>query len=706
MERDLRSRAPLTWLLAGCLALMACLGCLAAAGTAGLFVYQQRAAEGPAASPTARPFVAAATATASQAATPAAPPNPLAIEATATATATLTATRPLAIPDPEMRPGLDLRPAASIIQEPVAPELYGQLEALLNAEFPIHDSYEAARRLSSYDVGPRTITTPPYEVGDRQRFYTDGETMVDAILMAVTDHAYFWVDERLSLDQVAVAAAAERFEEAYYPRLVNLFGQEWQPGVDNDPHFSVLHLSNLESPTDELGHFNSGDEYPRSFYSVSNQQEIIYLNMGNLTLGTDLYFGTLVHEFQHLSQWYVDANETAWLNEGLSQLAELYVGLETAESVDYLLAPDTQLNTWDYSADNVYAHYGASYLFTVYLWEQLGEAAIQELARQPANGLAAINAVLEGYRPEMSLEQLVGDWAVANYLDDPAAGPAYHYTALELDQAAAEARVRFAPHESVRDASQFGVHYVNVDLSGETTVSFAGDTLAELAPVAPHSGEKMWFAPAQENVHAQLTAGFDLTELNEATLSFWTWYDLKFDLDYAYVTISTDGGQSWEILRPANARTGEYGPAFNGASDSIQGAEKGGWTRESITLDSYAGQPVLIRFELLTYHASNARGLALDDITIPELAYGTDVEDGADGWEAAGFVRVGRWLPQRWQVRFIHNTTSHEVVALPLNELNQGRWTLELGAEGGVLVISPLTPFVYEPASYWLFVEQ
>lgn len=692
MERALRSRAPLYWFLTGCLALMICLGCLAVGGATGYFVYQQGAAQGPATSPAATQEVAAATAT------PAAPPNPLAIEATATATRRAAT--------PETKPGLNLRPAAAIIQEPAGPTLYGQLEALLNAEFPIHDFYEAARRLSSNDVGPRTITALPYVVGDRQRFYTDEVAMVDAVLMAVTDHAYFWVDERLSLDQAAVAAAARRFEEAYYPRLVDLFGQEWQPGVDNDPHFSVLHLSNLDSPTDELGHFNSGDEYPRSFYRVSNQQEIVYLNMDNLTLGTDLYFGTLVHEFQHLTQWYVDANETAWLNEGLSQLAEIYVGLETAESVDYLLAPDTQLNTWNYNADNVHAHYAASYLFAVYLWEQLGEAAIQELARQPANGLASVTAILEGYRPEMSLEQLVADWAVANYLDDPAAGPAYSYEQLDLRPAIAETNVTFAPYESVRDVSQFGVHYVNVALSGETTVSFAGDTLAELAPVAPRSDDTMWFAPAQENVNAQMTARFDLTDLDEATLTFWTWYDLKFDLDYAYVTISTDSGENWEIVGPAHARTGEYGPAFNGASANVRGAEKGGWIRESISLDGYVGQPVLIRFELLTYYASNARGLALDDIAIPELEYETDVENGTDGWEAVGFVQVGRWLPQQWQVRLIHNTTPHEVVSLPLNELNQGQWTLDLEAEGGVLVISPLTPFVYEPASYWLFVEQ
>jgi hypothetical protein len=683
--------------------LLICAACLGL-GTAGMIVYGQarlaaRVTPSIALTMIAEPAPTVQLPTSGTATPRPAPQNPLSGNRSATSAA------PAHQQPPEPASGLDLQPPAAIIQQPVPAGAATHLENLLLADYPIHDFYETSQRLGRYDVGERTVSATPHQVGDVRTFYVDDAT-IDAVLVAVTEHTYFWVETGLNLDEAAVTAAARQFETSYYPRLINLFGQEWRPGVDNDPHFSILHLNYIDSDTDELGHFNSGDEYPRTFYSSSNEQEIIYLNMSNLRLGSDLYYGTLVHEFQHLVQWYVDANETAWLNEGLSQLAEIYVGLDTADTSDYLLAPNTQLTTWDYMSDNVYAHYGSSYLFAVYLWEQLGEAAVQELARHPANGIASVDAILKGYRPESSLQQFVSDWTVANYLDDEAAGPAYHYRSLDLRPPVTQTSVRYAPFETVEDVPQFSAHYVELDVEGRFSIAFAGDTVATLAPISPHSGQQMWFAPAHENVNAQLTRRFDLSGLDTATLNFWAWYDLKYDLDYAYVAISTDEGTSWELLSPLNATMGEYGPAFNGQSDSVSGSSKGGWVEQNISLDAYTGRPVLIRFELLTYHEPNALGFAIDDISVPELGYATDVETDAADWEASGFVQTGPLLPQQWALQYISNDGAPRAVPLTVDEFNQGRWEIEVGPGGGVLAVNALTPFIQEPASFWLYVEE
>jgi hypothetical protein len=605
----------------------------------------------------------------------------------------------------EAKPLLDLNPPPPIKQQPAPVRGDSHVDALMHTEYPIHDYFEATLRLARRDPGPRTVTGPAYALGDRQTF-TVGTTAVDARLRAITEHLYFWVDERLEVDETALTAAADRFENSYYGQLTNLFGQEWRPGIDNDPHFSVLHVEHFVSSTDELGHFNSGDEYPRTFFGDSNQQELIYLNMRNLTLGSDLYFGTLVHEFQHLSQWYVDANETTWLNEGLSQLAELYVGLETADALDYALASNTQLNHWDYASENVYAHYGATYLFSVYLWEQLGEGAVRELARHPGDGLAAVDAVLGGYRPDVDLPQFLSDWAIANYLDDASAGTQYAYRSLALRRPESAAEVRYTPFEAVQSTEQFGVNYTVLELEGPLTISFAGDTIATLLPTVPHSGTQVWFAPAQENVNSSLTARFDLTGLDEATLSFWAWYDLQPDLDYAYVSVSGDGGATWQLLSPDHASQGEHGPAWNGQSSEHADAGKGGWVEESLSLDSYAGGPLLVRFDVLTYYQSTARGFALDDISIPELEYRSDVEDDDGTWQAFGFAQVGTTVPQGWSVQLIDHGAPPRIVPLQLDAFSQGRWTVDIGPSGGTVVVMALTPFVYEPAHYWLYVEQ
>ncbi|MFZ0547684.1 MAG: hypothetical protein WAM60_19715, partial [Candidatus Promineifilaceae bacterium] len=614
------------------------------------------------------------------------------------------------VPAPTETPKPDgvfvLNPPSSIEQRPYQENSPLYLNSLISADYPSRDYYETAARLTNFDIGERTVTAGPYSLGAIQTFTTD-DGRLEAQLMAVTEHAYFWVETSLNYNQSAVEAAANRFETEYYPSIVALFGEEWRPGIDNDPHFSILHLDGF-AEGGELGFFDSDDEYPRTIRSKSNQQEIIYLNMENLRLGEDLYFGTLVHETQHLIQWNNDANETIWLNEGLSQLTELYSGLDTVDTViDYLANPGIQLTSWEYEDDDlVFAHYGGAYLFNVYLWEQLGDAAVSALAHAPGNGMESVASVLHDYQPDLSFEDFFANWAVANYLDNSSADPRYHYENVRLSRPAHTVELKEKPYEVVNQINQFGVDYVEMNLQGEATVSFAGDSRLALTDAPPHSGEQMWFVPPIDDMNARLTGVFDLTGLSTATLSFWAWYDLEEDYDFAYLSISTDSGASWRLLVPDHATPGEYGPSYNGRSRDERDNE-GGWVEESISLNSYTGREVWLRFDVMTDPAVTGRGFAIDDIRIPELNYTSDVENGPDGWQAEGFVQTGWLLPQEWEIRLMRTDTigGIEVVPLPLNEQNQGQWTVDLGHDGGVLMITAITPFTEQPTAYWLVVE-
>lgn len=611
------------------------------------------------------------------------------VDAPATATP-LPPVDPLPIPVPD-----------TIIQTPVSASTYRDLEKLYNADYPPHDYFETANRLGKEGLTERTITTPTYQVGDMQTFLTE-EGSIQATLMAATEHTYFWVENDLAVSEKAITAAANRLENEYYPLLVNLFGDVWRPGVDNDPRFSILHLR-LPVDASELGFFSSMDEYPRTLYGDSNQQELIYLNMAAMDVGEDIYYGTLVHEIQHLIQWHVDPNEATWLNEGLSQLAEIYVGLETADTYYYMRQPDIRLNTWAYEEDVVDAHYSAAYLFTVYLWEQLGDAAIQELSRHPANDMVGVRAVLAGF-DERSLEEFMGDWATANYLDNPDLGTAYAYVNLDPGTPDLQMRIRQFPYERTDTLPQYGVHYYALSKSGKTTISFAGDTLADLMGAAPLSGRQVWFAPAMDETSATLTLRYDLRSLEEATLAFNAWYDLEEEWDFAYVAISGNGGVTWDLLSPENVAVGDYGPAFNGRSADAPAATNG-WVTEAISLNQYVGQEVLVRFEVLTDSSLLGQGFAVDNVHVPQMNAAKALETAVSGWETAGFVQTGWQLPQQWQVRLIHQGETPQVTPLPLNALNQGQWTVELGEMGGVLVIMPVTPFTNDSANYWLAVN-
>ena len=144
-------------------------------------------------------------------------------------------------------------------------------------------------------------------------------------------------------------------------------------------------------------------------------------------------------------------------------------------------------------------------------------------------------------------------------------------------------------------------------------------------------------------------------------------------------------------LSPARPTAGSYGAAWGGAS--------GGWQRESVQLDAYAGRPVLLRFDVVTDVAGLGQGFALSELTVTGPAV-------QPVWQPDGFVATGRRLPQRWEVRLIREGQPPEVISMPLDASNRGELAVDLGQEGGALVIMPVTPFATTPADYWLRVTR
>jgi immune inhibitor A len=622
----------------------------------------------------------------------------------------------MAVPTPTTAPPPASRlrqpPPASIGQQPPAPQATADLGRLYRLTFPHHDYYETAVRLGGYSLATDAVGGATYRLGEQQTFFLD-EAEIEAELVVVGQTATFWVEQGVNLDVAELRQVSQQLDETLYPRLVALFGQPGEVGLDANGRFAILH-TRLGLGL-ELGYFTSVDLYPASLFESSNEQAMVYLNVDELEVGSELYYGTLVHEIQHLIQGHVDPNEKAWLDEGLAQLAELYLGFYTVDTLPYLQQPGISLNLWPLDdEEEIEAHYAASYLFLVYFWEQLGETAVQELARHPANGIASVWSVLQGFAPERPLPAFFADWAVANLLDDPDAGPSYYYEHLFLTEYPAAAHtVSGLPRSFTASLAPFGVDYVALDLSGEISLSFAGDTAVALSSSPPPEGRCYWLAPPMNDTAAYLANTFDLTGLTQATLTFDVWFDLEPGWDWAYVTISADGGDTWSILTPQYVASGEYGPGFSGDSVSIA---PDGWLSESIVLDEYVGQVVEIRFEVLTDYAILGQGLALDNIAIlelghfsgAELACGEGGQTTVEGWQGQGFAATGWQLPQKWALRLV--TWRDEggpatVTPLLLDELNQGEWSVELGNEGGVLVVTAVTPFTEAEANYWLSIQ-
>lgn len=588
------------------------------------------------------------------------------------------------------------------------------LEAIELADLPVRDPIALAKSLKSI-AGPIpkvVYATPPhYALGDRAVFWVGDANnashfAVTATLHYITPHVYMWVEEGYPINEADLRRSAERFENQTYPTNRALFGSEWTPGVDSDPH---IHIFNGRVPG-VAGYFYSPNEYSRLVNPFSNEREMFFINLDVRKPGTDEYDATLAHEFQHMIHWHHDRNEDTWVNEGLSVLAEYMNGFSVTDAISaYLRQPDTQLTTWAIEDEPSAPYYGASYLFMAYFLERFGSEAIKALVQSEMNGRAGFDEVLARLGFSERFDDLFADWVIANYLDDHTLeGGRYGYRELELEKPAAENQHREYPIAGSGTVHQYGADYIVLSSESEVdlVVEFAGETTTRLAALTPHSGRWMWWSHRGDDSHCTLSHSFDLSPVSHASLSVWMWYDLEPDWDYAYISVSTDGGKTWKLLEgPHTTRTNpngnSLGPAYTGKSG---GGDIPQWVEEQVDLTAYAGQPIMLRFDVVTDDAVNHPGLFLDDIAIPEIGYFEDAETGAGGWKAAGFVRTDNVLPQRYLVQLILLEDGHpRIIRSKWDERQSGSLELKgLGKEvrEAILVISALAPATTETAAY------
>ncbi len=585
------------------------------------------------------------------------------------------------------------------------------LAALESIEVPARDLRDVAARLRGIDEIPQTVATAPadWPVGQELEFNasntdTNENFKVTARLVYRTDNVYFFAEKGLDVDEAQVRGLVDDFQQNAYPTNREFFGEEWNPGVDGDPRLYILYARGLGFTV--AGYYSSNDEYSKLAYADSNEKEMFYINADTTGVDEEFTRSVLAHEFQHMIHWYHDINETTWINEGSSVLAEQLNRFDDAGMSDSFLAdPDLQLTTW--GEDDNYPHYGAAYLFMSYFLDRFGEDATKQLVADAENGMEAVDTVLASLGKTTAEGQpmthidVFADWVVANYVGDASISDGrFGYVGNpNVGQAAPNDRIKdCSGHTERSSVAQFAADYYQLDCPGSYTLTFEGAATAPVAPVdLPAGGHAIWANRVDESV-TLMTREFDLTSASAATLTYDAWWSIEADYDYAYVEASGDGGATWQLLKTANMTdSNPSGQNFGWAYSD----ESGGWKNESIDLSAYAGNKVFIRFEYITDAAVNRPGFLVDNVAIAEIQYSEDFEAGTGGWELIGMARIDNVLPQRYLVQVIHQRADEVVVdRLPINS---GVNTFDLTIADGetvTLVISGVTPFTTEPAGY------
>ena len=292
---------------------------------------------------------------------------------------------------------------------------------------------------------PAQPHAPQLALGDRKDFFsinfdTHEQYIVQATLRAIGEFCYIFVEDSQwlrTVNEETVRSMRRAFDDAtpadlnrgIYEIQTELFGAP--PDIDGDKRIYLLLLDIRDKGTRGsgfiAGFFSPVNQHrgvlrhPEIGIPVrSNELDMLYLDTNPQNAGSEKAFGVLAHEFEHLIHWRHDRDETIWVNEGCAEYAMFICGYQVAGHVSsFEQNPGISLIDWPQGIRSQLAHYGAAYLWMLYLHEHYGGSqTIAAIVNNRANGISGVNSALRSRGVDATFPVIYADWKVANYLDD------------------------------------------------------------------------------------------------------------------------------------------------------------------------------------------------------------------------------------------------------------------------------------------------
>lgn len=278
-------------------------------------------------------------------------------------------------------------------------------------------------------VGP----PPNPQIGDSWDWYIwqlagfPVATLQSCTVRGMGDHCYIVVQDsqwNVTMDQAKVDAIVNAFEnesigsfptQGIWDLDTSHFGSP-PDLLDQDPRVYILYYDFDVASDGFFWGFDQECDDVAAFHS--NECDVVYMNSSDFDPAGDYLLAVVAHEFQHLIHSNQDANEDAWVDEGMGELAMWLYG-NPDNVVQFNGNPDRALTTF---SGNFY-DYVKTYLWSLYFYERFGgQPAITSLVANPANGIAGFEATLDAFSYPENFIDVFSDWVVANYLDDTSIG--------------------------------------------------------------------------------------------------------------------------------------------------------------------------------------------------------------------------------------------------------------------------------------------
>ncbi|WP_245837326.1 choice-of-anchor J domain-containing protein [Virgibacillus phasianinus] len=404
------------------------------------------------------------------------------------------------------------------------------------------------------------------------------------------------------------------------------------------------------------------------------------------------FYGTTIHEMQHLIHADNDSDETSWLNEGFSDFAEYLGGYgHPYGHINFFLDhPENSLVNWDEhlnaeTGPETLADYGVAYLFTLYNYEQFGQEFILDVAKSPLNTIDSYNQAYKDEGLNETFQSVFEKFVTAVLIDDKqnikGKKGIYGFENIDLREVPVDdgkvrgMTVNFdkAKLYEKDGVPAWGADYKVLDFDSKVdSITFDGvDFLPikweSVADPQDESNQVFWGGNSSE-ADNNLIFKADLSNTQDATLTFDHLAKIEELWDFGVVQVSTDQGKTWTSLANEHTRSDvveegypkikENVPGFTGVSDE--------WTNESFDLSAYAGQEVYISFRYLTDWASQEAGWFVDNIEIPEIGL------SYDGTSMDSFVSKSELLQNyvNYSVTFVNKDKHGKYKVMHINPFN------------------------------------
>lgn len=204
------------------------------------------------------------------------------------------------------------------------------------------------------------------------------------------------------------------------------------PNIDGDDRLDIL-LLDIEDQFEETGSYVAGFFDPVNLidHPNSNYRDMIYVDLYpsviyQRTMNTDQVAATIAHEYQHLihANYEGEQSQSIFINEGLSELAEILCGFAPRKPDAYFHSPGRPLLSWNYS--NPLPDYARASLFMEYLFEQVGTENAKKLVQTRSAGVEALQEVINN-NSSLNFSQLFINWGKAMLLNDRSINSAFGY---------------------------------------------------------------------------------------------------------------------------------------------------------------------------------------------------------------------------------------------------------------------------------------